>query len=329
MKEAEKWPPSFPDTPDPHLPGFVIEPSALHHGQTAPLAVITCHFNWQGYERPRLHLHRFLRQMLVQGIPVYGVEAVLPGQVPQTADLPGWRQIQVDPQRQLLFQKEALLNLAEKLVPSQFCKIAWLDADLWMTHAHWAEETALKLDSFAVVQPFERALWTNREGRINRIGPSVGSRGEILTAGAHPGFAMAARRELWQEYGGIYPWMALGSGDMAFAAAALDLPLTKHHIGLGCSLFFEVDADLYEPWRQKMAQWTGGQMGWVSGDCVHEWHGDRKHRDYARRHERLTGLQTAQHLRLASNGLVEWTEEAPAEFITAARNYFVNRREDG
>lgn len=315
------------DTPP--LPGFVIEPSAQHQGQTAPLAVITCHFNWAGYERPRQHLHRFLRQMLVQGIPVYGVEAVLPGQAPQTTDLPGWKQIQVDPQRQLIFQKEALLNLAEKLVPSQFCKIAWLDADLWMADDHWAEATALKLDSLAVVQPFERALWTNREGRINRTGPSVGNRAQILSAGAHPGFAMAARRELWQHLGGLYPWMALGSGDMVFAAAALDLPLTQRNIGLGSFILLTNDADLYEPWRQKIAEWTGGQMGWVPGDCVHEWHGDRKHRDYTKRHELISGLDSSKHLRLASNGLIEWTEEAPAEFITAARNYFVNRREDG
>jgi len=267
--------------------------------------------------------------MQAQGLPVYGVEAVLPGQPAQTAEMPGWCQVAADPQRHLLFQKEALLNLAEKLVPNQVCKIAWIDADVWLSPVDWAAQTALLLDHFPIVQPYATAYWSGREGPIQRVCPSAGSQRKLLTAGTHPGFAMAARRELWRDYGGLYPWMILGSGDMAFAAAALGLDIIKQNVGLGTSMILQADADLYDPWYQKLLTWTRGRMAWTPGDCIHEWHGERKDRDYVHRHELLPGQRASQHLRVGQNGLIEWTDEAPPQFITAARDYFVNRREDG
>lgn len=293
------------------------------------LAVITCHFNWQSYERPRQHLHRFLRQMQAQALPVFGVEAVLPGQAPQTENLPGWCQITAAPERQLLFQKEALLNVAETLVPRSIRKLVFLDADVWIDNADWARQTSLLLNHFPMVQPFAKAQWTSREGKIIREGESIAIAAQILTRGAHPGFAMACRRELWRECGGLYPWMILGGGDMAIAAPALHLDPIAKHVGRGTEVLLEKDAALFRPWEARMRQWTGGRMAWTPGNCIHEWHGDRQHRAYERRHEMLADLDTAQHLRIAANGLVEWTESAPPHLIEAVRDYFASRKEDG
>lgn len=313
------------DTP----PGLAACQPFGHPDVTAPLTVITCHFNWQGYERPRQHLHRFLRQMQALQVPVYGVEAVLPGQVPQTQTMSGWCQVVADQQRQILFQKEALLNLAEKLLPDHVDKIAFIDADVWMSNPHWVRETALLLDHFPMVQPFGQALWTGREGAIIRQAESVASRRQIIATGAHPGFGMAARRELWRSCGGLYPWMILGGGDMAIAAAALNLKPVQENIGLCTAVTFAADSELFAPWYEAVARWTGGRIASTPGDCVHEWHGERKHRAYAQRHELLPGLISNRHLRIASNGLIEWTEEAPDSFIKAAQDYFARRREDG
>ena len=73
------------------------------------LAIITCHYNWFGFERPRQNLRRFLE--VTTGLPVYGVEAQLPGHPLQTSGLPGWQQIIAD-NDQVMMQKECLLNIA-------------------------------------------------------------------------------------------------------------------------------------------------------------------------------------------------------------------------
>src|SRR5580698_4618293 len=104
------------------------------------LALITCHFNFVGYNRPRQNLHRFMLQMRSFGYPLYGVEAYLPEQEPFTRGWKGWKQIKIG-NDQILFQKEALLNVAETLVPAEYDKIAWVDADIWFENLKWFEMT--------------------------------------------------------------------------------------------------------------------------------------------------------------------------------------------
>ena len=44
------------------------------------LAVVICHFNWCNFYTPTRNLHRFLRQMGIANVPVYGIELSLTGE---------------------------------------------------------------------------------------------------------------------------------------------------------------------------------------------------------------------------------------------------------
>jgi hypothetical protein len=87
------------------------------------LAVVSCFYHFAPFERPVANMHRFIRRMEDFGVPVFGVEAFLPGKPKHTADYANWTQIEVCPETQVLWQKEALLNLAEKLVREGLARI--------------------------------------------------------------------------------------------------------------------------------------------------------------------------------------------------------------
>jgi hypothetical protein len=287
------------------------------------LAVITCHFNWAGFIRPAQNLNRFIRQLKSMGIPLYGAEAVLPGQESRTAGMRNWVQVMADPEHQIMFQKEALLNLAEKIVPEEYKKVAWVDADLLFSNQRWAEETSLLLNHFPVVQPFETAVWTEIDGKETFRKPSTLRVGGALPMRSHPGFAMAARRDIFREIGGLYDRLIVGSGDMAAAVAILNtsMPATQTYSK-------ELMAD-FTPWKKRVAAHTQGKYSWTPGMVWHEWHGDRALRQYADRHQISAALKPQEHLTLAKNGLLSWTDAAPQEMREYVANYFVSRQEDG
>jgi hypothetical protein len=290
------------------------------------MAVITCHFNWQGFTRPRQNLHRFLRQMAAQNVPVYGVEALLSGQPAQTVGIPGWKQVIVS-RHGMMFQKEALLNAAEKLVPSCYSKLAWIDADVWFENSHWFTLTSAMLDVAAVVQPFSHAIWTDREGKTQYSLPGAASRMSSDPTQGHPGFAMAARRSFFREHG-LYDMAITGQGDIHFFCAASGSHLRSSDVrGIGRN------TDPFYRWKNRVREWVmtnGGIIAATPGTVVHEWHGDRTARNYVNRHDSIAHtFNCSTHLRRHSEGWQEWTTEAPPEMMAAVAGYFSQRKEDG
>lgn len=286
-------------------------------------AVITCHFNWCDFTRPKQNLHRFLRNMRAMGVPVFGIEATMPGQEPQTAKMRGWTQIEADPSNQMMFQKERMLNMVEKLVPHQFTKLGWVDADLGFTNPNWANDTSILLDHFPFVQPFEMAVWTNIDGRDLFRKPSTLRMKGGLPSDSHPGFAMAARRSMWLEQGGLYENLIVGNGDMGIAAAILGqaVPPTQKYSS-------ELQAH-YKPWWEGISKKCGGRYAFTRGTIWHEWHGSMMDRKYLERNMILQRMDPYNHLTIGPNGLLSWTPQAPEDVVNYVRDYFLNRAEDG
>lgn len=292
------------------------------------LAVITCHFNWCNFARPRSNLHRFLRQMDASRIPVYGVEAVLPGQVAQTTGRVGWQQITVSHHAQL-FQKEALLNIAATLPPDEFTKLAWVDADVWFDNPHWYEITSQLLELAPVVQPFAQAVWTSRTGGDERKMPSAAKARSADPRKGHPGFAMAARRSMWKYGPGLSALSITGAGDVLFSNGAFGDGFhgqPKKAVGSNPSLYLS--------WLDQFKSWMAGEKKvidtlYVPGSCYHEWHGDFQNRGYTTRHDVLEIFDAEKHLTKAREGHLEWTRETPPELMAEVLKYFSNRKEDG
>lgn len=288
------------------------------------LAVITCHFNFAGFTRPRQNLIRFCRQMHTMGIPVYGTEAYLVGTQPFTETWDNWLQIPVN-QRQIVFQKEALLMRLVQEVPKVHQMLAWVDADVWFGNAQWRRHTEEMLENFKVVQLFSKAHWTDIDGRIIDTKLSCVEAGMSNKWLGHPGFAWAAQRDFIQNVG-LFRYGPVGHGDTLMACTFLDQPLLESAImGLGR----DSPASHFRKWEPHARKEASGSVGHIGGDLYHEWHGHRQNRAYYERNRLLTQLIPEKHIALGENGLLQWTPETPASMIKAVAGYFPTRKEDG
>ena len=285
------------------------------------LAVLTCFYSFSAYKRPVQNLHRFLRQMQRDGAAVFGVEAVSPRRPKHTNTYKNWRQVDIDPATQTLWHKEALLNLAEKMVPEEYDAVAWIDADVWFSNPNWIADTEQLLEETEIVQLFEKAKWTSETGTVELIRDSVGKTPLSNSWKSHPGFAWAMRRSVWREMGGLYPFALSGGGDsvmtLAFQNSKL-WPMFEAHVG--------PNKTFYEEWAAKAAN---RMLGFVPGDCYHEWHGTWKDRDYVGRAKRVAQIVVGEHITLGSNGLPQWTPKASPELVKSVADYFIKRNEDG
>lgn len=297
----------------------------------APLAVIACHFNWAGFERPRQNLRRFLREMDRDGIPVYGVEMVLPDQTPVLSANPRWRVIEADPRRHVLFQKEAALNLAATLVPAGVSCLAAVDADLRFERRDWVELSLAALEQVPVIQPFREAVWTDREGGVELRREAAARRGLPADWSAHPGFAWVFRRDFFTSGPGLYPWCVTGAGDVVLAAGLIGLDNTELPrggiLGIGKK---NLDNGIASDWFRAALDWMGGaRPGWIEGQVWHEWHGSRQDRRYLERHRLMERVEVGRHLRLGKDGLAAWTSRATEAMRAAGLEHFRERKEDG
>lgn len=288
------------------------------------LAVIACHFNWPGFIRPVQNLHRFLRQMKRDGVEVYGVEVQLPDRKLQTKHLPNWKQIQAN-EDNILFQKEAALNIAAAMVPEHFTKIAWIDADVWFEDPQWVGKTSALLDKVKICQPWGQAWWTDRDGSTALGKPAAALLG-IDKGSGHPGFAWAAQRSFFTEAGGLYSLSPVGSGDSILSTVLFNQNSSNDGVIYGVG----INHITYHTWASMVQQWLeGSKVAYLPGAIWHEWHGERKNRQYIDRRVILREFDTQLHLRLNKHGLIEWTQAAPEHMREFVRNYFISRQEDG
>jgi len=304
------------------------------------MAVITCHFNWSGYKRPVCNLNRFIRYMESKQIPVYGVELSLTGEF-ATKNNENWLHIRCK-ENNILFQKECLLNLAEKMVPPEYTKIAWFDHDVFLDNDTWYDEVSFALDSKQIVQVFETCYWTTETGTIAKELPAMCKfppKEDQWTG--HPGFGIAARRTMWgPDIGGLYPYCPLGHGDTTFMYSIFEMPISVHtQIGVG--LHNCPDFAPYHKWYNNIVDFAAGKpigsgegkgayklVGYAQGNCIHEWHGDIFNRSYVDRAFLMTWYNPSKHIFINEQGILE-LRNTPLTWTRMIQKYFMDRREDG
>lgn len=274
---------------------------------------------------------RFLREMDADGIPVYGVEIVLPGQVPLLAKNGRWLVLEADPDKHILWQKEAVINVAASLVPKTVPCLAAVDADVRFGRRDWVELSVEALKKVPAIQPFSEAIWTDREGAIELRRVPSARRGLPADWSAHPGFAWVFRRDFWTSGPGFYPWCITGAGDVALAAGLLGLDFCD--LPKGGSLGFgkkNLVNGVVTDWLEAARNWMGGSRpGWIDGPIWHEWHGSRDNRRYLDRHVVMERVDVLRHLRLDRNGMLAWTSRAAKAMRNFSVEHFHLRKEDG
>ncbi|TXH11573.1 MAG: hypothetical protein E6R03_14215 [Hyphomicrobiaceae bacterium] len=224
-----------------------------------------------------------------------------------------------------LWQKERLINHAVANLPAKYDAIAWIDADLTFMNEQWVLFTEANLQQRKVVQLFSDVIRLESNGSIQDGPRKSAVRGWLDRSGpdpASPGYAWAARRELF-DHGGLYDADIVGGGDSAafhgWAGRSWNRPIAP------------AQQSHYEEWLRRSNAYVQGSIGYVDGLILHHWHGDIKNRQYNTRYNILQkhGFDPLTHLRLDPAGHWTWSAAAPVGLVNDVREYFRARRDDG
>jgi len=307
-------------------------PAEKYHG-CDELWIVTCYFNSNNFRTRRENYDRFVKPIRAAGLKLLTVECAFGDAdfvLPAGADTVRVRS------RDVMWQKERLINLAVASLPASARKIAWLDCDVLFSNPNWAVETAALLDEVSIVQTFKTAI------RLPRSHTSYRGLGEVWNGFAwvsevvsefekhygqhgHTGFGWAASRDLLDRHG-LYDACISGSGDHFIAHAMRgDLAMECEECPTSPSL-----REHFRKWAQSFHADMSGHIRATSGTVLHLWHGETKDRQYGQRHEELIRLNfnPAADLRLNSDGLWEWAGEKPRLRLWM-NEYFGSRKEDG
>lgn len=245
------------------------------------------HDNWRQW---REHMNAFDLHSVTT------VQLVWPDQ-PRLGDIV----IEAEP-GQVMFQKEALLNVGFRSLPDDVQYVAWLDADLIFDRDDWARAAVDALQGNAAVHLFSEVIRERSQG------------GPLETSSRAPGGGWAAHRGLLSD--GLYAHAVLGGGD-DIARRAM--------VGKKQVIVSTEAARLHAAqWGRHVNTLCGRRVATLDGSVRHLYHGEWKARRYQDRHRWLTEADwnPATDVTVASNGLLQWTRGDVAEI---AESYFQRR----
>jgi hypothetical protein len=298
---------------------------------------VTSYYNPTGYQTKLENFTAFYEPIARSGLACLIVECAFED---QPFALPSSLPVLRVRCRDVLWQKERLLNAALAELPRACRKVAWLDCDVLFENPEWAAQASRLLDDVPLIQPFEWAIRLPR-GAKRFLGTGTVYRGFCATLErepaaflggdfarhGHTGFAWAARRELLERHG-LYDVCIAGSGDHLMAHGALgdwSSPCVRAAVGPDGAY-----ARHFSEWAACFYGDVDGRTAFVPGALLHLWHGEMTHRRYADRNRELIelGLDPERDLVVGAAGAWEWKSRRP-ELHDWARRYFDLRLEDG
>lgn len=249
-----------------------------------------------------------------QGLPTFTLELVYEGRTPEIHDA-----FHVHTSS-FMFHKENLCRVLETKIPSCYKKLVFLDADVYFTDKQWYKKASDLLNTFEVVQPFERAHWldlTYKKTMLTRKSVVCNEK-PLWDFAYHPGFAWCFQRS-WFRKVGFFEYAISGSGDTLSSAAwlqktfpakfqSLPTPLLKNYLEFCVKpkpkITYLKDIDLY-----------------------HLYHGSRENRQYAERHKMLqVGGEIDDYLVKNKDGVWEWKDKE--KWNPMYLHYFKKREDD-
>jgi hypothetical protein len=300
---------------------------------------ITVYFNPVGYRRRRAN-YRVFRSCLK--LPLLAVELAYGADFDlRRADAEILIQLRG---RDVLWQKERLLNVAVQSLPPSCRRIVCVDCDVLFETDDWLERTNLLLDRFPLVQPFSHLHrmspdWEPAQGRP--AGAEVLHTPAHLLAAGMPmsrclgtpaeelkcatGTAWAMHRDLLEAHS-FYDACIVGGGDSAFVRAAYGC----FEEAMRLQLMNDRRREHYLSWARPFYDAVRGDVASVDGHLLHLWHGTPRDRRYRNRNEGLEPFQfdPYEDIAIDDNGAWRWNSDKD-EMHAFVSDYFASRREDG
>lgn len=223
-----------------------------------------------------------------------------------------------------LWHKENMINLGiQKLLPTNWKAVAWIDADIQFLNPNWARNTLEVLRKYNVVQPFDTITYLDANNRPGESHPSC----TYITRktgvyGGHSGFAWAMRRDIYDQLGGLFERAVLGGGDAIMCNAFVHKG-TYEWFPLATPSFKTMIADFAR-------RCANVRIGHVPGTILHYFHGTLKNRKYEERREILVRHEYDPyvHVERDPSGLLVPTSRCPSGFPQDILKYFQERNED-
>ena len=241
--------------------------------------------------------------------------------------------------KDVLWQKERLLNFAEKLLPPSAKYIIWLDADVIFANRNWILETVKVLQNNMICQPFAKSvrllpnqfkpdsnnseIWESFAHVWNN--DAIKAKSSHFDLHGHTGFAWAARREIFREIG-LYDRAIAGTADHLMAHAAVG---QVEHDCIKHAFFSPSIRTHFNRWGKQFYEIVEGKIGYVQGDLWHLWHGELKNRRYLERTRELSrmGFNPLTDLVANNDGLYEFSPKRE-DLRDWMKDYFHQRQED-
>jgi hypothetical protein len=245
--------------------------------------------------------------------------------------------------RDIMWQKERLLNVALRALPMSCRKVAWVDCDVVFEADDWARRTSRLLDRFALVQPFSHVHrmspdWEPGQGQspaaqvlrsvpfvIASGTPAATCLGRVFQVqiDCTAGYAWAAHRELLEQHH-IYDACIIGAGDSAFARAAYG------YFEDAIRIIQYLNRDHYLAWANPFYDAVRAEVGFLEGNLFHLWHGKPEHRRYYDRLGEVSRFQfdPFEDIAIDCQGVWRWNSDK-REMHDYVRDYFALRMEDG
>jgi hypothetical protein len=249
-----------------------------------------------------------------QGLPFYTIELLYEGRGPEIPDA-----IHVKA-NSFLFHKENLYRILETKIPNRYTKLAFLDADVYFQDKSWYSKTSELLNTYDVVQPFERAHWldlTYKKTMLTRK-TIVLDKKVLWDFAYHPGFAWCMTRK-WYKQVGFFDYAISGSGDTLSTAAWLNKKFPEKFQSLPKPLLTPYVAFCLKP-KPRITYLNGT-------DLYHLYHGSRENRQYAERHKMLDIKGDIEdYITQNKEGVLEWKQ--PEKWNPVYLHYFKKRDDD-
>lgn len=311
----------------------------------ADLHVVTAISNPERYRSRYSLFKNFEKHVLDSGAKLYVVEAAF-GERPHaitTANNPNHIQLRTSSE---IWHKENMLNIGISRLPSDWKYVAWIDADITFARPDWVDETIHQLQHFHIVQMFSHAMdlapdyaptpdfygtfakpaswaycYVHNLPRANTdlkkelltgkmiFEKQLAGDGYSFSTGGfyfHPGYCWAARREAFDALGGLIDFSILGAADYLMAGCLTGL------LSLPDSTAPSYNRWIQE-WKMRADRYIRGNIGYVPGTVMHNWHGRKKQRGYRDRWKIFSDHKFDPELDLKKDwqGLYQLTDRTP------------------
>jgi hypothetical protein len=302
------------------------------------LWAITSYFNPMRYQRRRANYAAFREHLDVPLVAVelaYGDFELTASDADVLIRLRG---------RDVMWQKERLLNVALHALPDSCRKVIWMDCDVIFEASDWSRHVSRLLDRFILVQAFSHADhlppdWRADDTRTSilftqpSVTSTITSATQVATLLGRPvigssdstnnGLAWAARRELLGGTG-FYDACIVGGGDLAMVSAVYWC------FGRVLRTMNDRQKAHYLVWARRWHEAVSGGTGFLDCRVFHLWHGEMDNRRYRERHDGLRRYDFDPFDDIAhdENGTWRWNTHKP-EMHEYVRSYFAARKEDG